>query len=95
MLELLLRYGLDPNALVDGDNIMDSVRYVDNKLLAADALALLLKHGSNVNLYIPECGESVFQAVDFDVWYGDRLFYQPAKFNASVYCWMVLVGYGA
>ena len=95
VLELLLRFGLDPNGFVDGNNIMDSLRYVENELLAADALVLLLEHGGRADLFIPEEGETLFRAVDFDICYGVGEQSNRRMFTSWVHCWMVLVGYGA
>ena len=52
VIRFLLQYGLDPNGIHEDCNIMDSLHYVDNEFLAADALALLLEHGGNHDLIV-------------------------------------------
>ena len=41
ILSLLLQYGLDPNAIIDQENIMHHLQFLDNGYQAADALVLL------------------------------------------------------
>lgn len=95
VLRLLLRYGLDPNGVYAGCNIMDSLRFVDNELLAADALALLLEHGGKTDMRIPGEEETLFQTMNFDVFFGAVEQYDRQQYVAIVHCWMVLLGYGA
>lgn len=95
VLRLLLRYGLEPNGAYAGCNIMDSMRFLDNELLAADALALLLEHGGKADMRIPGEEETLFQTMDFDVFFGAVEQYDRQQYAAIVHCWMVLLGYGA
>ena len=62
VIRFLLQYGLDPNGIHEDCNIMDSLHYVDNEFLAADALALLLEHGGNHDLIVD--GEELFSSTD-------------------------------
>lgn len=92
VVKLLLDYGLDPNAIIDEDNIMEMLLYVDNEYVAADTMALLLEHGGNPNLSVD--GESVFQQVDFGIWFDAVELYIRWRYDAWVHTWMVLLAYG-
>lgn len=96
VVKFLLTYGLDPNAIFDagGDqyNIMDQLLFVDNKYLAADTLALLLQHGGNPDLIVD--GESIFQQIDFGIWFDAVELYIRWRYDAWVHTWMVLLAYG-
>lgn len=92
ILQLLLEYGLDPNLIIDDENVMDSLQGVDYPFVSADAMRLLLEHGGDVNLMLD--GESMFRNIDFDIVFGaieqkDRRYY-----NCWVHLWLVLIGYG-
>lgn len=93
VVKFLLAYGLDPNAIFDagGDqyNIMDQLLFVDNEYLAADTLALLLQHGGNPDLIVN--GESIYQQIDFGIWFDAVELYIRWRYDAWVYIWMVLL----
>lgn len=96
VVKFLLAYGLDPNAIFDagGDqyNIMDQLLFVDNEYLAADTLALLLQHGGNPELIVD--GESIFQQIDFGIWFDAVELYIRWRYDAWVHIWMVLLAFG-
>lgn len=92
VLELLLQYGLDPNAVFEDNNIMDHMRYLDNGYLAADALVMLLEHGGNPNL--PCNGATIFDDIDFDVLYDAEEQRDRQRYSSMVHCWMVYLAYG-
>lgn len=94
VVKLLLQHGLNPNGVHEDDNIMDSLKFIDNELLAADALALLLEHGGETDLMIPGEGE-LFEATDFDIFYAAGGMMNRQTFRSIVHCWMVMIGYGA
>lgn len=89
--ELLLKFGLDPNAICDGDNIMSAVQYVVNEYVAADTLALLLEHGGKANLSF--YGFNIDGDLDFDIMFD--AFDQPDRraYDSLVHCWFVLLAY--
>ena len=93
IVKLLLEYGLDPNAVVDGTCILEQVRFVENEYIAADTLALLLEHGGNIHLKAD--GESVFGEIDFDVIFDALNQYDRRRYDSLVHCWFVWLGYGA
>lgn len=93
VLTLLLQYGLDPNAVFEGNNIMDNLRYVDNGYVAADALVLLFEHGGNPNLICD--GPSIFSEIDFDVFFDAGEQPDRQRFSSLVHCWMVFLAFGA
>ncbi|MBO4770538.1 MAG: hypothetical protein J5563_07140 [Clostridia bacterium] len=89
--ELLLRYGLDPNAEFDCETVMGQAAMVSNGYVAADTLALLLEHGGDP--FLPSDDISLFDELDFNVCFDafnqvNRMFY-----DAEVHCWFVLLGY--
>ena len=66
VIDLLLKYGLDPNYTVDGDCcLMEFVIGIVNGYIAADTLILLLESGGNPNLI--SSGENMFDQICFDV----------------------------
>ena len=65
LIQLLLQYGLEPNAVYDDSNVLWELQYVDNGYIAADTLALLLEHGGRVDLELD--GEELFSDLDFSV----------------------------
>ena len=96
VIKLLLEFGLDPNAVYEScisqNNIMNQLLYVDNEYRGADTLALLLEHGGNPNLVID--GESFFEQIDFEIWFGSVEQYIRWRYDAWVHMWMVAVAYG-
>ena len=52
--DLLLKYGLDPNAVCEGETVLSSVSSVYNEYIAADTLALLMEHGGIQALSLAE-----------------------------------------
>jgi hypothetical protein len=71
---------------------MNQLLYVDNEYRGADTLALLLEHGGNPNLVID--GESIFEQIDFEIWFGSVEQYIRWRYDAWVHMWMVAVAYG-
>lgn len=96
VIEFLLGYGLDPNAVFETEsgcrNIMQQIMYVDNEYLGADTLALLLEHGGDPNILID--GETVMDDVDADIWFGSVEQEIRWRYDQAVHRWMVLVGFG-
>ena len=92
IIKFLLQYSLEPNGIYEEDNIMNALQYVDNEFLAADTLNLLLEHGGDYNLSID--GETLFEEIDFDVFFGAIEQYNRPYFAAIVHCWMVVIGHG-
>lgn len=93
IMELLLEFGFDPNAVFDGDNAMFWLPLVDNEYVGADTLNLLLEHGGNPNLIVDN--ESVFEALDFAVIFDAFNQEDRRKYDAAVHCWFVYLGHGA
>lgn len=96
VIKLLLEYGLDPNLIFESGcsqyNIMKELQFVDNEYIAADTMELLLEHGANPNLIVN--GESIFEQVDFEIWFGSIEQYIRWRYDAWVHMWMVLVANG-
>ena len=93
--KLLLKYGLDPNAVCEdkgeSDTILSCVEYVFNEYVAADTLALLIEHGGDPFNNVSD--ESLFDAVDFDVIFGALNMEDRSIYDSMVHCWFVLLGY--
>ncbi len=93
VIDLLLDYGLDPNAVYGSDSIMAMLPYVHNEYVGADTLALLFEHGGNPMLEVD--GENLFHLLDFDVIF-DAIEQEDRRvYDAMVHSWMVYLGYGA
>lgn len=93
ILEFLLEYGLEPNAVYDDENVMHSLKYIDNGYVAADALAFLFEHGGTPDIVVG--GEDLFDEIDFDVIFDALNQENRRRFDALVHCWFVYLGYGA
>ena len=91
--EMLLEYGLDPNAVIDGKNVLCDLRYIENEYVAADTTGLMLAHGGNINLTVD--GDSVFDEIDFGVIFDAIEQYDRRRYDSLVHCWFVWLGYGA
>ena len=92
VMEFLLQYGMDPNVRDDDMHLLEGLRFVDNEYVAADTMALLLEHGADIASHA--WGESVFQEIDFDVFYDMKGQSIRHRFDTVVHCWLVLLGYG-
>lgn len=96
VIEFLLRYGLDPNAvyIVDGDvyNIMRIISFIDNEYVAADAMVLLLEAGGDPNLAVEF--ETIYECVSDDVWFGAIEQELRWRYDSWIHVWMVLLAYG-
>ena len=92
LMQLLLEYGLNPNLVIDGDNVMEWMGFVDFPYVSADTMRLFMEHGGDVDLII--AGDTMFRHIDFDIVFGaieqeDRQYY-----DCQVHLWLVLIGYG-
>ena len=94
VIQLLLPYGLDPNAIIYGQNIMWHLRYIRTPYVSADALHLLLTAGGNPDLDIIGSGNLIEQTC-FDVQYDTTGQMDRTAFDCLVHYWMVLMGYYA
>ena len=98
---LLLKYGLEPNMLIGDnpyteDNIMNSIYWIDKPCVSADTLKLLLENGGDPRLWVE--GESLYDMVDFDVWYDVNEGYAHNErykyiFESRFHFWLVLLGF--
>lgn len=91
-MQLLLEYGMNPNLVIDGENVMDWLNHVDCPYVSADTMRLFMEHGGDVDLVLD--GETMFRRIDFDIVFGaieqeDRQYY-----DCLVHLWLVLIGYG-
>lgn len=92
VVELLLRFGLEPDGIHEDTSMLDGLRFVDNEYVAADTMVLLLEHGADPNLRVE--GASVFEDIDFDVFFDTVNQRIRHRFDSVTHCWMVLLGYG-
>gem|GEM_PF-1474483 len=89
--ELLLKFGLDPNANCDGENIMSVTKDVVNEYVAADTLALLLEHGGKINLDVD--GFELAGDLDFDVMFDAFNQRDRRAYDSLIHCWFVLLAH--
>ena len=94
VIRLLLPYGLDPNAIIYGQNIMWNLRYIRTPYVSADALRLLLAADGNPDLDVVGSGNLIEQTC-FDAWYDTTGQMDRTAFDCFVHYWMVLMGYYA
>ena len=94
IIELLLEFGLDPNAKAEGESLLRWLPFIENEYVGADTLALLFEHGADPGLKDGD-GESVFLDLDFDVSFGAMEQRDRRIFDAEVHSWLVYIGCGA
>lgn len=90
-IELLLEFGLNPNAIVAGHNVIWNLAGIDAPNVAASVLQLLLEHGGNPNHILSDDNETIFEYLDFMVSYDSYMH----RFFHIVQCWLVCMAYGA
>ncbi len=89
--QLLLEYGLNPNAIYNDENIMAVLKFIYNGYIAADTLSLLLSHGGNPILTVD--GETILDDTGFYVSFDLAEIEDRVRYDALVHYWMVLVGF--
>lgn len=89
--ELLLKHGLNPNAVCEGESIMSCVSAVYNGYVAADTIALLIEYGGDPNEMVD--GEGLFNFIDFNVMFDAFNLENRAIYDSMVHCWFVLLAY--
>lgn len=90
---LLAKYGLEPNALVDGYSLMDAVwNHVFNGYVAADTLKILFEHGANPYI-VNEFGESFFKDLEFDAFFDAVEQEIRSRYDAIVHAFLVTVAF--
>lgn len=94
VVKLLLPYGLDPNAIIYGRNIMWELRYIRTPYVSADVLYLLLAAGGDPDLDVVGSGNLIEQTC-FDVSYDTTGQIDRIAFDCLIHYWMVLMGYYA
>ncbi len=96
VISFLLAYGLNANAVLTDDarkwNLMDSLLFIDHEYVAADTMRLLMEHGADPNLLVE--GETIFEQVDFGVWFDAAEQEIRWRYDAWVHIWFVLLAYG-
>ncbi|MBR0390750.1 MAG: hypothetical protein IJK38_00305 [Oscillospiraceae bacterium] len=91
--ELLLRYGLDPNAVFNDWSVMTDLIWFGNNYSGADTLRLLLEHGADPMLPIDREGDTVFEEVSFEVRFAAIELGRRWIYDAIVHSWFVLLAY--
>ena len=91
--EMLLKYGLNPNLIVDKSNIMYEIRYADYKYAAAETMRLLLENGGNVD--VDDGDEPLFMRLDFDIVFDVIELDNKVLFDQEFKLWILMIGYGA
>ncbi len=89
---LLLRYGLDPNAVSRRETLIGAVVNCCNGYAAADTLRLLLDHGADP-LLKPEDDESPYADLEFDIIFGSVNQSKRRYYDSWVHCWLVLIAH--
>ena len=88
---LLLEFGLNPNTIVEDENVMWNTMWIDAPNVAADVLKLLLENGGDPNHLIPSERETIFEYIAFKVSYDEY----THDYFYTVQCWLILMAYGA
>ncbi len=89
-IRLLLEFGLNPNTIVNDDNVMWNAMWIDAPNVAASVMRLLLENGGSPNHLIPAEHETLFEYIAFKVSYDE---YTHEYFH-TVQCWLLLMAYG-
>lgn len=96
LIELLLKYGLDPNYEYDEATLTESIIWNGLKYIAADAMILLLKNGADIDKVLYGLGgSSIFNRVFFDVGADAHVGNQPnrRRYEALVHLWFVMLAH--
>ena len=93
IMELLLKYGLDPNAVYDGMSMMEDLYWIGNNYAGADTLALLFEHGADPMLVTDRMGSNVFENISFEVSFAAIELYDRGIYDAIVHAWFVFLAY--
>jgi len=91
--KLLLKYGLNPNLIIDDTNIMYELRYVDYEYIAAETLKLMLENNGKVD--IDDGDEPLFLSLDFDIVFDVIELKNKELFDKEFKFWILMIGYGA
>ncbi len=90
---LLLQHGLNPNTIVEGNNIMRNLQFVFNSYVSADTLDLLLDHGGDPEICIED--EGIFEEIYFDIIFDMIEQEIRSRYDSLIHFWMVLEGHRA
>ena len=90
-IKMLLEFGLDPNIVIDEDNVLWNAMWIDAPNVAASVMRLLLENGGDPNHVIPGDPETLFDYIAFKVSYAEY----THDYFYTVQCWLVLMAYGA
>lgn len=90
-IKLLLQFGLNPNIVIDDENVMWKAQYMDTPNVAPAVLQLLLEYGGSPNHFIETEQETLFEYLDFKVSYDSY----THEYRHVVQCWLLLMAYGA
>lgn len=90
-INILLEFGLDPNAIFDNDNVLWNAMWIDSPNIAASLMRLLLENGGDPNHFIPAEHDTLFEYIAFKVSYDEY----THNYYHTVQCWLVLMAYGA
>lgn len=91
LIKLLLPYGLDPNFIDEGDNLLQDLCYINNEHIGAETLRLLLEHGGDPDLAVE--GRSVFDQLDNDLRFDATMQPNRPLYNAMFHAWLVLLSF--
>jgi len=91
-IKLLLKYGLDPNDIVDDENVLWQTVWIDAPNVAASLMKLLLENGADPNHFIPAESETLFGSIATDLSYD--ISENGYTYRHFVQCWLLLAGYG-
>ena len=89
---LLLRYGMNPNAVFEGETVLSNVLYCRNGYAAADTVQILLDHGADP-LLLTEDLESEFDHLDVDIYYDSIELKNRPTYDSMIHCWLVMIAH--
>ena len=97
LFEIFFAHGLNPNAVFEEGvglcyNVMGGLFFFDNFSVALQILKRCLEFGGNPNLMI--VGETLFERVDFDVFFGAIEQGNRKKYAMWVRFWLLLIAFG-
>ena len=89
-ISLLLDFGLNPNTVLNGENVIWKTMWIDVPNIAASVMKLLLENGGNPNHYLDNSGENLFEYIAFKV----SLDEYTHDYFYTFQCWIILMAYG-
>lgn len=90
LMELFLSYGMDPNSVYDGEELMSLLRFIHMDYAGADALSVFLEYGGNPDIQPENDGVTLMSDILGDISIG--AFEDDKCKDGALHCILVIAG---